>query len=312
MEKLQQIPGIADISFSRWYPGNIQENWGMPLINNGNEKEVWFAAENADAAYIDLMGLNIVQGRNFSEDLETDIGSAIINEAAVKAFGLENPLDAVFRKDKIHRIIGVVKDFNFESLHNQIRPLVIFYENVQVYSVNIKLAAGSYNAISETINEIKKEWKEVSPSFPFEFVFIDNEVENLYKTEMMVEKIFRYSSAFTIFISCLGLFGLVIGLTEQKRKEIGIRKVNGAKISEILMILNKNFVKWVVIAFVIACPIAYYFMDQWLKNFAYKTSLSWWIFVLAGVLALGIALLTVSWQSWKAASRNPVEALRYE
>jgi putative ABC transport system permease protein len=129
---------------------------------------------------------------------------------------------------------------------------------------------------------------------------------------MVFGKIFRYGSAFAIFISCLGLVGLVLGSTEQRRKEIGIRKVNGARISEILAMLNKDFIKWVAIAFVVACPIAYYAMHKWLENFAYKTSLNWWIFALAGLLALGIALLTVSWQSWRAAARNPVEALRYE
>jgi len=311
-DKLQKIPGVEAVSFSRWYPGNIGENWGRPLVYNGVETEVWFAAENADASYIDLMGLEIVQGRQFS-DLKTDVGTAILNEAAVKEFGLENPMDAFFQKRGVtNKIIGVVKDFNFQSLHNQIKPLVIFCADQQLFSVNVKLAAGDFNTVTEILDQIKVSWDEVSPSFPFEFEFIDQQVENLYRTEMVFEKIFRYGSVFAIFISCLGLFGLVLSSTEQRIKEIGIRRVNGASIVEILLMLNKDFIKWVIVAFVFAAPAAWYFMTKWLENFAYRIILSWWIFLLAGVLALVIALLTVSWQSWKTATSNPVEALRYE
>ncbi len=311
-ELLSQNPGVTDVSFSRWFPGNIQETWGTTLIINGIEREVSFAAENADANYIDLMGLEIVQGRKFSENLQSDVGTAILNEAAVKAFGLNDPFNVVFKKGEANKVIGVVKDFNFQSLHNPIKPLIIFCIDKRFFSVNVKLAAGNFNSVSETLSRIKKNWSEVSPNYPFDYTFIDQEIENLYKSEMVFEKIFSYGSAFAIFISCLGLFGLVLGSTEQRRKEIGIRKVNGAKVSEILTMLNKDFVKWVVIAFVIATPISYYAMNKWLESFAYKTSLSWWIFALSGILALGISLLTVSWQSWRAATRNPVEALRYE
>jgi len=311
-DKLYKIPGIEAVSFSRWYPGNVQENWGRPLVYNGVETEVNFATENADASYIDLMGLEIVQGRPFS-DLATDVGSAILNEAAVKEFGLENPMDAYFQKrEETNKIIGVVKDFNFQSLHNQIKPLVIFCANEQLFSVNVKLTAGDFNSIQKTLDQIKSSWDEVSPSFPFDFRFIDEQVESLYKSEIVFQKIFRYGSIFAIFISCLGLFGLVLSSTEQRRKEIGIRRVNGANIVEIMLMLNKDFIKWVLVAFVIASPAAWFIMKNWLENFSYRTTLSWWIFVLAGLLALGIALLTVSWQSWKTATRNPVEALRYE
>ena len=309
-DKLHGIPGIKAVSFARWYPGNIQENWRMPLVNDGVEREVWFACENADATYIDVMGLEIVQGRKFSE-LQTDIGSAILNEAAVKEFGLENPLDAYFQKrGDIHKIVGVVKDFNFQSLHNQITPLVIFCEDKQVFSVNVKLAAGDFNTIRSTMDQIATSWDEVSPNFPFDFTFIDEQIESLYKTEMVFEKIFRYGSVFAIFICCLGLFGLVLSSTEQRRKEIGIRRVNGASIGKIMLMLNKDFIKWVLVAFLVASPSSWFLMNKWLENFAYRIPLSWWIFVLAGLLALGIALLTVSWQSWKTATRNPVEALR--
>jgi len=312
-DKLNQIAGIENVSFSRWFPGNIKENWVMPLVYKGEETKVKFACENADDAYIDIMDLDILKGRNFSDSLVSDKRAAIINETAVKEWGLEKPFQAYFSKNgESRKIIGVVKDFNFQSLHSDIKPMVIFNEKEQVYSANIKLAVGSFNTISTTLDQINSSWKEVSPGFPFEYKFIDAEVENLYKTEIVFGKIFSYGSAFAIFISCLGLFGLVLGSTEQRRKEIGIRKVNGAKIGEILIMLNKDFIKWVGIAFVIAAPIAWYLMKNWLQNFAYKTNLSWWIFAVAGMLALGIALLTVSWQSWRAATKNPVEALHYE
>jgi putative ABC transport system permease protein len=311
-DKLNEIPGVEAVSFSRWYPGNIQENWGMPLVYNGEKKEVSFACENADANYIDMMGLEMVQGRKFSP-LQTDVGSAILNEAAVREFGLENPMDAYFEKRGVtNKVIGVVKDFNFQSLHNNIKPLVIFCEDEQLFSVNVKLAAGDFNAARKTLDQVKKSWEEVSPSFPFDFKFIDEQVESLYKMEMVFQKIFRSGSIFAIFICCLGLFGLVLSSTEQRRKEIGIRRVNGASIGKIMLMLNKDFIKWVLVAFLVASPASWFLMNKWLENFAYRISLSWWIFVLAGLLALGIALLTVSWQSWKTATRNPVEALRYE
>jgi putative ABC transport system permease protein len=311
-DKLERISGVKAVSYSRWYPGNIGENWGRPLVYNGTETEVWFACENADASYIDLMGLEIVQGRKFS-DLKSDVGCAIINEAAVKKFGLENPMEAFFQKrEETNKVIGVVKDFNFQSLHNEIKPLVIFCTDQQHFSVNVKLAAGDFNTITSTLDQINSTWDELSPGFPIESIFIDEHIESLYQTEMVFEKIFRYGSVFAIFISCLGLFGLVISSTEQRKKEIGIRRVNGARILEILLMLNKDFIKWVLLAFVIASPAAWFFMRKWLENFAYRTTLSWWIFALAGVLALGISLLTVSWQSWKTATRNPIEALRYE
>jgi putative ABC transport system permease protein len=311
-DKLDELPGVETVAFSRWYPGNIQENWGMPMVYNGEEREVYFACENADANYIDVMGLEMVQGRKFTP-LQTDVGTAILNESAVREFGLENPLDAYFQKRGVtHKVIGVVKDFNFQSLHNHIKPLVIFCEDKQLFSVNVKLASADFNSLRRTLNQVEDRWEEVSPSFPFDYKFIDEQVESLYKMEMVFQKIFRYGSMFAIFISCLGLFGLVLSSTEHRRKEIGIRRVNGANIGEIMLMLNKDFIKWVLLAFVVASPAAWFLMNKWLENFAYQTTLSWSIFLLAGVMALAIGLLTVSWQSWRTAVRNPLEALRYE
>ena len=162
------------------------------------------------------------------------------------------------------------------------------------------------------MKQLKTVWNEFVPDNPMIFTFYDAFFDAFYKKEEREGKAIATFSIITFIITCLGLMGQIFQTTNARTKEIGIRKVNGAKVSEILTMLNKDFVKWVVIAFVIATPIAYYFMNKWLENFAFKTELSWWIFAVAGVLALGIALLTVSWQSWRAATRNPVEALRYE
>ncbi len=312
-DKFQHIPGIEAVSFSLGFPGNILEHRRTHLVFKGVDKVVDFAAEYADASYVDLMGLKIAQGRNFSDSLKSDLGCALLNEAAVNAFELENPLDAVFQENgQTNKIIGVIKDYNFESLHSQVKPLVIFCGDQIPFGVNVKLSAGNFNTVSATIGSIEQIWKEVSPNYPIEIKFMDQVKENLYRSEIVFDKIFRCGSLFAIFISCLGLFGLVLGTAEQRKKEIGIRKVNGAKISQIMFILNKDIIRCVIIAFAVAAPIAWYLMHRWIENFAYKISLSWWIFALSGVLALGIALLTVGWQSWKAATRNPVEALRYE
>jgi putative ABC transport system permease protein len=166
--------------------------------------------------------------------------------------------------------------------------------------------------MSQTLQEIEKGFKEILPEYGFSFQFYDDYLDSMYQQEEKRADSIRIIAIIAILISCIGLIGLVEFSTKNRIKEIGIRKVNGAKITEVMAMLNKDFIKWMGIAFVVACPVAYYAMNKWLENFAYKTNLSWWIFALAGLLALGIALLTVSWQSWRAATRNPVEALRYE
>jgi len=177
------------------------------------------------------------------------------------------------------------------------------------YEIAIKLNSGNYSA---TLKQIEAIWKDIAPQWPFSYQFMDQRISLNYKSEINTAKIITGLSGISIFLSILGILGMILYTIQQRTKEIGIRKVNGAKVSEVMVMLNKDFVKWVVVAFVIATPVAWYAMHKWLENFAYKTALSWWIFALSGVLALVIALLTVSWQSWKAATRNPVEALRYE
>ena len=166
--------------------------------------------------------------------------------------------------------------------------------------------------VRDVFTNIEKVWNEFVPGYPLEFNYMNDQIENLYQAEKSLTGALTTFSVIAILISCMGLLALTILSMQNRTKEIGIRKVNGARIPEILSMLNMSFIKWVAVAFIISCPIAWYAMHKWLENFAYKTEISWWIFALAGVIALGIALLTVSFQSWKAAKRNPVEALRYE
>jgi len=308
-QTLLQNPNILNIATSSGTGLSEQFHMSFKEEINGSEKTYFGLVVDPD--YIKTIGFNIVEGRDLSWELESDkYNAVIINETAVKNFGLKDPIGFEIKLlNSKARVVGVIKDFHNESFHNSISPLVLWYIPGYSYSISIRVSG---NNIPETIQDIKDQWDKLSPDIPFEFQFLDKKYDALYKDESKLSMIIGYFSIIAILIACLGLFGLVSYLTESRTKEIGVRKVNGATVSEILAMLNKDFVKWVVIAFVIASPVSWYAMNNWLENFAYKTNLAWWVFASAGLMALGIALLTVSWQSWRAATRNPVEALRYE
>jgi putative ABC transport system permease protein len=281
-----------------------------PLYETKNEdgQEVRFILNmpEVDNNYLNLFGIELLKGRNFSDDRPADYDeSIIINEAYAKIMGWDDPLDKKMFSDSKMRVVGVVPDFHFASLHNKVEPLAFRFNDKNPSYLFVKTPPAQ-------VDYIKTVWREYFKDALFEYQFVDANFERQYQKDEKQKAIFGYLSFIAIFISCLGLFGLSSFFIARRIKEIGIRKVNGAKISEVLVMLNRDFVKWVVIAFAFAIPIAYYAMSKWLENFAYKTTLSWWIFALAGVLALGIAMLTVSFQSWKAATKNPVESLRYE
>jgi len=207
------------------------------------------------------------------------------------------------------QIIGIIKDFHYRGLNYEKSPLLLFYTEEYKNYVNIKLINSN---IAGALENIRMTWKEICPAFSFEYEFLDVTYDLQYKSERKFENLLFSFALLALFIASIGLFGLSIFSTERRTKEIGIRKANGATTTEIITMLNKNIIKWVIIAFIISCPIAWYAMNKWLQNFAFRTNINLWIFVLAGLIALGIALTTVSWQSWRAAKRNPVEALRYE
>ncbi len=284
--------------------------WGGKLKEPGiNEKSVDYNNIRVNDLFLQTLGLELVAGRDFRKDNLADERTMIVNETFVKNYDVTNPLEATIRG---FPIIGVVKDFNFNSLHHPIEPVVLWNTPKNVGLSSMHFSAHTKADVKAYMDFLRAKWEKLSSGKPFEYEFIDDRLRTMYQKDIVLAKSIISFSAFAIFIACLGIFGLLSYIMEMKIKEIGIRKVNGAKVFEILKLVNYDLVKWITCAFIIACPIAYYAMNKWLENFAYKTTLSWWIFALAGVLALGIALLTVSWQSWRAATRNPVGALRYE
>jgi putative ABC transport system permease protein len=313
---LQDEPTVSKISFTQYYPGNMLSNWRTNQEINGVRKELSFDLFNADANFSSLIGLQLTQGRLFSEDLATDKHKMIVNEGFLRENKIDNPIGAKFMMgfsmdSGLSEIIGVVKDFHYKAVNQPIIALVIQNEPDASYCL-VKLQTNDFTSLHNTIQDIKKATTDLSPSFPVEISFFDQAIENMYQSELQFRRTFSLFSGSAIVICCMGILAMSLLACQRRIKEIGIRKVNGATIAEVLTMLNKDFVKWVAVALVVATPIAYYAMNKWLESYAYKTDLSWWIFALAGVMALGIALLTVSWQSWRAATMNPVEALRYE
>jgi putative ABC transport system permease protein len=211
-------------------------------------------------------------------------------------------------------IKGIVRDFHSGSLHDKIRPC-LFYNNPRSYSiVNISMtpSGGKSKILPADIKKLSEKWKKVFPDQLFEYKFLSDRIADYYKSEHKALNLFLLFASITIFLCVLGILGLSLSIKERRTKEIGLRKVNGATRTQVILLLNKDFVKWVAIAFLLAIPISWIIMHKWLENFAYRAEMRWWIFALAGILAMAIALLTVSWQSWRAATRNPVESLRYE
>ena len=276
-----------------------------------------------DYSFPSMFNLEFLCGHDFSKkNTDSDgFGEYIINEEAMKQLQYSSPDDIVGKAFKLSfvdstislprgKIIGVVKDFHLSSIKKSIEPLV-FFKRQNMWLLNFAIAYEPGKR-SEATKYLQTIWSEKYPGYPLNYQDVDVLYQKVYKSELLQARLLSIFTGIAMFMCIMGLLGLVLILTHRRTKEIGIRKVNGAKVGEILILLNKSFIKWVVIAFVIACPIAWYAMHKWLDNFAYRTEISWWIFVLAGGLALLVALLTVSFQSWKAASRNPIDSLRYE
>jgi putative ABC transport system permease protein len=262
------------------------------------------------------MGMEIATGRNFLPTISTDPDhAALINETAARRLGWKDPVGKTiisFRSPGpvTKTIIGVVRDFHIESLHKEIGPFFIENNPSDFHRyIVIKIMSKNLPATMEFLGE---KWTEVFPQLPFDFSFLDETFDFQYKSDVKLQAIFSNFGVLAIFISCLGLFGLASFTAEQRTKEIGIRKALGASISGIVFLLSKEFTKWVLLSNIIAWPLAYLVMNHWLQNFAYRINIGLGSFVLAGVLALVIALLTVGYQAVKAARANPVEALRYE
>ncbi len=316
-QELKKQSGVKDVTLAFSSPSDVQTSSGDFRCDGMPEgKTVNLQWNSVYFDYFETLGVNLVDGRSFNRNFSGDMidydnGNKcvfVINQKAASEMGISNPIGKTLHAYKEGPIIGIVEDFNFKSLHSEIAPMCFnmnpFYYNEIIVRIN--------PGVMSALEQIKTVWKQFAPDYPIEFSFVNDQINNMYVSEKKLSANLNIFSGIAILIACMGLLSLTILAIQNRTKEIGIRKINGAKVSEILSLLNKDFIKWVAIAFIIACPIAYYVMNKWLENFAYKTTLSWWIFALAGIMALGIALLTVSWQSWRAATRNPVEALRYE
>ncbi len=301
-DKLLSDPSVKNVCFSHGSPGSIYSysSWDV----SGKQENTMYEL-TTDTAFFNIFRIPIIRGR---ELLPSDFNKVCyINETAFKTAGWEK-----FEGEKYHglEIIGIVKDFHFANMYNQIKPLAIQISSEMGIS-HLTLRVTPDN-IPRTIKLLTETWKEICPGHELSYQFYNEWLDSLYKSEERLAAAIRLFAILAIMISCLGIMGLAEFSIRRRIKEIGIRKVNGARISEVMILLNKDFVRWVAFAFVIAIPVAWYTMNKWLENFAYKTNLSWWIFAAAGLIAVAIALLTVSLQSWRAATRNPVEALRYE
>ena len=310
-EKLLQIPGIKSVAGKDYFSSTVLFTAQVDWQGKEDNKPAVFSQNLIDEDFITLLKLQIFEGRNFSKEINSDKRQAIIiNKQAEERIG-RNPIGMTLKTmDREFEIIGVVNNAHFKSVNEKIQPEFYAFTTKPNY-IFLKYDE-TKGAMKQLIGEVRNTVESFYPEIPFEYHFLDSTFAKLYENDRRVKTIFTLLAAIAIVISCMGLWGLISFSSEKRIKEICIRKVNGAKISEVITMLNKDFVRWIAIAFILATPIAWYTMNKWLESFAYKTNISWWIFALSGMLALGIALLTVSWQSWKAATRNPVEGLRYE
>jgi putative ABC transport system permease protein len=309
---LSKYPDIISVSIANHpyngYGTETADGFNWEGKQEGNK--VLFCILYADEDYARTFQLVLREGRFFSSEFSNDNASVVINEQAAKIMGLKDPVGEIlsFKDGSRFSIIGVVKDFHFKSLHTKIEPLIMFM-NRGMFNCFIKMKPDKINSTMDYVTRI---FKSYNLPYPMEFKFLEDDYDNLYWSERRMGKMFSYFSFLAIFISCLGLIGLSSFMTERRTKEIGIRKANGAKAIEIFSLLTGEYMILVMISFLIASPIAWYVMHKWLRNFAYRTHISWWAFALAGAFALLIALMTVGIKSYRAAGKNPVDALRYE
>ena len=312
-EKLLHEPLVTNVSAKvgnprDWYDGGNYWTTGGFFEENHNAERCWI-----DFDYIETMNINIINGRSFSKEYSSDGREAIIlNQKAVDELGIKDPLGKeIFFNDERRIIIGVTENILTKSLKGEVYPQLYILRNGGWYSGSVIMVKVNGN-VREAISSTEKSWKEYYKGYPFRYEFLDQLFGQFYEKEIKLSIMFKVFTLIAIILSALGILGLAFFDSQFRIKEIGIRKVNGARVFKVMAHLSQNYVKWVIIAYVLATPISWLIMNKWLENFAYKTNLSWWIFAVSGLVALGVALLTVSWQSWRAATRNPVEALRYE
>ena len=315
INSISKIPGVKGTALTSSVPGSGNPAAYSEIENQQGDLQVanldlYFVNED----YIKQLGMEIVAGRDFSRDFASDSSQAmIINEKAVTLLGYANAEDAIGANyqqwGSNGEVIGVVKDFNFRSLQQEISPITMRLDPTSTYIITVKIEG---NNTAQTLASIEETWQSMIPAAPFEYYFLDELFDNQYQAEEQFKDLFMSFALLAIFISCLGLLGLAAYSTIQRKREIGIRKIIGASVSSIINLLSKEFVKLVAIAFIISAPLAWYFMHNWLEDFAYKIDIKWWMFVVAGLGSMIIALVTVSFQAIKAATSNPVKSISIE
>jgi len=318
--ELLNIPGVTNATITGDLPTGTSfdnEGWFRDAAMDPTKAVVltnFFVDEN----YVSTLGMEMIKGRNFSKDFPSDSTGIILNEAAVKVLGLKDPLRETLYRPNFnngsmngsvgYHVVGIVKDFNFSSMRQNVGPLLIqLSENWGSIAVRVNT-----KNITSVISTVESKWKNTTSGQPFNYTFMDDDFNKTYTAEQQTGKLFITFAVFAIFIGCLGLFGLVTYAAEQRTKEIGVRKVLGASIGGLVAMLSKDFAKLVLIASVISFPLAWWGANKWLQGFAYRINVSWWMFVVAGIAAILIALITVSFQAIKAAVANPVKSLRTE
>ncbi len=317
-DEVKQLAGVKNATMTGYLPTDGANNnsslFKDPVLDakRAVQSSIW----NVDEDYIPTLGIKMKSGRNFSRDMKTDTDAIIINEAAEQLLGFQNPLNQLLYLPmdskatimKPFHIVGVIKNFNFKSLRQSVTPLVLFdAEDTGALSVRMNSAD-----IPSLLAQIKNKWAGISPTLQFDYSFMNEDYEGLYRAEQRTGKIAVAFTSLAVMIACLGLFGLAAYAAEQRTKEIGIRKVLGASISTIVGMLSKDFIKLVLIAIIVASPVAWYFMNKWLQGFAYRQDFQWWVVAMAGFGAILIAFVTISFQSIKAALTNPVKSLKSE
>ena len=319
--ELQKYPFVKSTARAQTYPGGTYDDIGSSVgitfpDGTRDDSRIWYNYE-VGPKYFDLMDFKFLAGGPFLANTEGFNNQIVMNEKFVRHMGISNMQDAVDKVVKIagedYTISGVIEDYHHFGLKTSIEPILLTH-NANFGNLLVKLDEKtlSPSGLNGAISQIEGKWKEIFTESTFEYRFLDQKFEAQYSEDKAFGSAFQIFTVLAILIASMGLFGLTSYTILQRKKEIGIRKVNGATIGQVLTLLNKDFVKWVGLAFIIAVPISWYAMNKWLEGFAYKTNISWWIFALAGITALGMALLTVSWQSFRAAVANPVEALRDE
>jgi putative ABC transport system permease protein len=311
-EAALRLPGIGEVSRISQQPTDIENGTsGVDWDGKDPNNTVMFTNTSAGYDLVKSMGLQMVAGRDFSPVYGTDSVGYLLNEEAAKRVGYKDPIGKrlTFWKKK-GTIVGVIRNFHFNSLHDPIRPLIVRFGETEDYGNALVRTQPGKTALA--LKGLEGLCRQMNPKFPFTYSFADEEYRNLYKSESIVHSLANCFAGLGIFISCLGLLGLAMFTAEQRTKEFGVRKVLGARGSTLFALLSKDFLVLVLVAFLVASPLAGWAMHEWLKNFAYHIALEWWVFLLAGAMALLIALLTVSFQAIKVAVANPIKSLRTE